>query len=547
MQFPSVCSANETPYTTSLMALGILKGDGTEGSFSRAPTRAEALVMLLRLLGLEKEADRENYSSPFADSGWADKYIGYAYEKGLVSGISDTLFGSNYPVTTQQYCTFLLRALGYSDGEDGQFKYENAKEFATIVLSQNEIADSFTRGDMAKLSWLSLKSRCYGKTQTLADMLIQKNVFTGSQFNAAKLICDKAQKEIKNTTILIYMVGSDLESLQGRATNDLKEIINAPKSENLNVIIFAGGTKSWRNEWMINNKNCILEVGENELKQLDNPNENQITYSDTLTQFINFGKDNYPADRYVLDFWDHGDGTLGGFGRDELNNNRTMRLNDIRNGISNSGVHFDVILFDACLMGTFETAYALENSADIMIASEDLTPADGIYYSTWLNALAARPNISTENLSNLIVESFRVHNVSQPGLQVTMSAIRLDRMDELYNRILKMMSGITDEKLTSILKARDTLSAMGARDGGFDQFDIVKFAEVSGLDGSSEVVVATQSAVYYLATDIPTKTSGLAIYIPRNHLQKYEIVRNDLEKCGFEGLYLSLLDKFNSG
>ncbi len=113
----------EEELAKDLKALGIFKGvSETDFALDRAPTRTEALVMLIRVLGRESDALSKGGRHPFLDvPQWADKYVGYAYENNLTNGVSATKFGSNSIASASMYLTFVLRALGYSDkGEKPQ-------------------------------------------------------------------------------------------------------------------------------------------------------------------------------------------------------------------------------------------------------------------------------------------------------------------------------------------------------------------------------------------------------------------------------------------
>ena len=160
---------------------GLLRGvgenpDGTTNfALTRHATRAEGLVMLLRMLGKEDEVLAGAWSHPFSDGGWADQYIGYAYETGLTLGRGDGTFGSSDPITAQQYMTFLLRALGYP--ENGSALYRGALETAgTLGFLVNDDSPfevcvrDFWRADMVVASMRALHSDCYDGTP-LADAL----------------------------------------------------------------------------------------------------------------------------------------------------------------------------------------------------------------------------------------------------------------------------------------------------------------------------------------------------------------------------------------
>lgn len=110
----------------TLKKLGLFIGTNNGFELGRAPTRIEATVILIRLLGKESEALSQKNPHPFKDvPSWADPYIGYAYKNGLSGGISKDKFGSSDNISSAQYFTFILRALGYSD-KNGEFKWQEA-------------------------------------------------------------------------------------------------------------------------------------------------------------------------------------------------------------------------------------------------------------------------------------------------------------------------------------------------------------------------------------------------------------------------------------
>lgn len=155
MEFTPEAGAN------TLYELGLFQGTGTTAngrpnySLHTAPTRAQAVTMLVRLLGRETEAKAGSWTLPFTDvEGWAQPYVGYAYANGLTKGLSETAFGSSSKVTVNQYLAFLLRALGYSSETD--FAWNNAADYAaSLGLRAGQDAAknaSFTRGDVAAIS-----------------------------------------------------------------------------------------------------------------------------------------------------------------------------------------------------------------------------------------------------------------------------------------------------------------------------------------------------------------------------------------------------------
>ena len=109
----SVTAFAATPAATAaqkLDDLGLFQGmgnnaDGTPNyGLDQTPTRAQAVTMLVRLLGKEKEAQNSTYSAPFTDvADWAKPYVNYAYKNGLTNGTSATTFGGNAAIKPTEY------------------------------------------------------------------------------------------------------------------------------------------------------------------------------------------------------------------------------------------------------------------------------------------------------------------------------------------------------------------------------------------------------------------------------------------------------------
>ncbi|MBQ2765847.1 MAG: hypothetical protein IJF48_02555 [Clostridia bacterium] len=532
----SAADANE-PYADAISELGLFRGTGNGYELERTTTRAEAITLLIRVLGKEDEALTGDFEHPFTDAGWADAYIGYAYENNISKGISQTEFGSNMPIDHRQYSTLLLRALGYSDDVGGQFKYANAYEFARHKFAIDEGADTFTRGELVRLTYAALSTTLQGSTKTLAKELMSKRVFTQGDLTAAKA---KVPSEEMKTAVLIYAVASDLESKLGMLSMDINEILDAPTA-NIEILMQTGGTKNYRNTQLHDGATQRLRITDNSLTDITVLEGANMCERQTLGDFLVYAKENVVAERYVLVMWDHGEGTLGGFGRDELSGDASLSLADMKSAMGAFGENFDLIVFDACLMGTLETAYALKDVGEYMIASEDIIPTDGIYYTTWLNSLSADPKITTHELARLIVDSFVVH-APQNREDVMMSVIRLDKITALTDEVTRMLEKLNSDGLSAKLASAGLVPY--GDNGGKDQYDL--FAVFDTLDmNTSDIAVALESAIYYKRGAIEGKYSGLAIYLPLIRHSDYPDVRNDLFEVGYPEGAISALDIIN--
>ncbi|MEA4993308.1 MAG: hypothetical protein VB060_05645 [Oscillibacter sp.] len=190
----------------ALKQLGLLQGvSATEDNFEldRAPTRVEALVMLIRALGKDTEAISVGGTHPFTDvPAWADKYIGYAYEKGYTKGSSATMLGTG-AANSDMYLTFMLRALGYSDTA-GDFSWDapDALAKAVGILPDEVDTENFLRADVALISWAALEADLKGGSQRMAKKLMADGVFTGDEYGKAiDLVNEAAPTAVSVSTL----------------------------------------------------------------------------------------------------------------------------------------------------------------------------------------------------------------------------------------------------------------------------------------------------------------------------------------------------------
>ena len=152
-------AANYEESAAKLNGIGLFRGTDAGFELDRAPTRAEAVTMLVRFLGLEEESQSGEYTHPFTDvPNWASDAVAIAYEKGYTTGVSDTAFNPNGACSAQMYVTFILRALGYSDESVDSTLWEEAIAFGKQIGVVDDIilSETFMRGNMTAVSYLAL-------------------------------------------------------------------------------------------------------------------------------------------------------------------------------------------------------------------------------------------------------------------------------------------------------------------------------------------------------------------------------------------------------
>ena len=232
----SAFAANYTNCADSLHEMGLFQGTQNGYDLDRTPTRAEAAVMLVRLLGKEDEAKALTYTAPFTDlKGWEKPYVQYLYSNGLANGTNRTTFHPTGKCTAQMYAVFLLRALGYSDTAD--FSYANAIETAReqgiydtgIINVQN-----FLRDDAAAASYTVLSVSPKDSEGTLLDQLVSENAITEADAKRYQSLFSSYAQYREATAgmdaLLHYSVNSEFAS-PAAVTHDGRTVMQVQTSE----------------------------------------------------------------------------------------------------------------------------------------------------------------------------------------------------------------------------------------------------------------------------------------------------------------------------
>ena len=232
----SAFAANYTNCADSLHEMGLFQGTQNSYDLDRTPTRAEAAVMLVRLLGKEAEAKTLTYTAPFTDlKGWEKPYVQYLYSNGLANGTNRTTFNPTGKCTAQMYAVFLLRALGYSDTAD--FSYANAIETAReqgiydtgIINVQN-----FLRDDAAAASYTVLSVSPKNSEGTLLDQLVSENAITEADAKSYQNLFSTYAQYREATAgmdaLLHYSVNSEFAS-PAAVTHDGRTVMQVQTSE----------------------------------------------------------------------------------------------------------------------------------------------------------------------------------------------------------------------------------------------------------------------------------------------------------------------------
>lgn len=354
-------------------------------------------------------------------------------------------------------------------------------------------------------------------------------------------------------TIMVYMCGTDLESQYGMATSDLNEMLHSELGENVNIIIETGGTKKWKNSVISNSVNQIYQVKNGEFLRLEKDiGSRAMTDPDTLSDFIRYCTKNFPADRYGLIFWDHGGGSLSGYGYDEKYPNTAMTLDKIDKALAEGGAKFDFIGFDACLMATYETAVVTERYADYLIASEETEPGCGWYYTNWLTKLSANSSMPTVEIGKNIIDDFISRSAREAaGSATTLSIIDLAQLSgtvpEAFNAFAKDAIALLDAKEYERISDARSDAREFAESSNINQIDLIDLCDKIGTDAAEELAAALRGCIKYNRhSSGMARSNGVSIYFPYGKLSSVNNALSLYDDIDMDESYTDCIRSFAS-
>ncbi|MBQ1334130.1 MAG: Clostripain family protein [Clostridia bacterium] len=362
-------------------------------------------------------------------------------------------------------------------------------------------------------------------------------------------------------TIFVYLCGTDLETKYAMATYDLQEMISADGSDRVRFIVETGGASRWQNDIVSGRKIQRFMVQDGEIYQLDELPAANMGKADTFYDFIKWGVDNYASEHMGVVLWDHGGGSITGICFDERNQFDSLSLKDLDAAFAavyeGMTCKFDFIGFDACLMGTMETANVLASYADYMYGSQETEPGYGWDYVEVGSFLADNPDADAEELGRVVCDSFYAacKKIKQEK-GATLAVIDLSYMDRLvtdFNTFAGSMYVSADDANALALMSRgiegaDNFGGNNKSEGYTNMVDLGALVNACApyTYGADEVLETLENAVVYNVTGSAHKrASGLSLYYPLS-------VQGSRELTIFGGVcvspyYLSFIDRKNYG
>ena len=362
----------------------------------------------------------------------------------------------------------------------------------------------------------------------------------------------------EKTTVMIYMIGSDLESGSAAATNDLKEMEESGVDlEQVTLLVYAGGAEQWHND-LTADKNTLLKLTKDGFQKEKDFDLMSMGDPENLSRFLSYAYENYPADRFHLLFWDHGNGPVMGYGKDMLFDGDSLTLSELRTALEKSPFgpekKLGIIGFDACLMASVELACVTGDYADYLISSQEVEPNYGWNY-TFLKKCG---RTTSDWLAKQIVDDYVSYNETYnsenefSNNDATLSVIDLSHAAELQAAVDQMFSSAVEDvsgDFNQLVKARVGTRGLGRASTG-SEYDLVDLNNLSETlqtrypDQANRLQSVLDQAVMINQSSL-SDCCGLSLYYPYYNKKYYSSAwKEEYEKLNLFPNYTSYLDRY---
>jgi len=386
--------------------------------------------------------------------------------------------------------------------------------------------------------------------------------------------------------VMMYQDADD-QALERDIMMDLNEMEMIGSTDQVMIVTqvdrFRGGYSgdgNWDStrRYLVTYDDDLNNVGSELLMDLG---EKNMGDANTLSDFLTWAIQSFPADKHILIMSDHGMGWPGGWSdpapaqRDRSTNaplvsamkDDIIYLNELEEAlataIQTTGIDkFDLIGLDACLMSQMEVYTALAPYARYAVASEETEPGLGWAYTAFLSLMVYDPDVTTEEVAKNIVESYITQDqrivddqaraeflaqnssgggffvnrmsaaqlASQLGQNITLTAVNLEDLPLLLNAVNQFSFHMQSLDQRAVAQARSYAqsytSIFGSNvppsfiDLGHFAALTYKYAGDSATRDQANNILSALSRVVVAEKHGPSKpgSTGIAIYFPNSQL-----------------------------
>jgi cysteine peptidase C11 family protein len=367
--------------------------------------------------------------------------------------------------------------------------------------------------------------------------------------------------EVPEWTVIVYSAADD-EVLEENMWFDVNEMELVGSNAQLNIVVQMdryGGAFTGDGDWSDTRRYLIQQ--DDDLNHINSPVIESLGELDTgdpqtLIDFVTWAVENYPAKKYALIMSDHGGGWTGGFSDMTSSSYSDLSIPEISSSLEqirqNTGIDkFELLGFDACLMGQIEVFGSLYPYSNYMVASEEVIPGYGWSYAAWLGQLDQNPAMDGRAVSQSIISTYVIgetlftearvsaEEISEEEATTTLSAVESARVPDVIGAMNAFVSSIAFLDQELVAEARTytrSYASLFGEEVSPSFIDLGNFSEVmTTLTEDAD----TQAAAIQLQTAISSAvvaekhgpnmsgSNGIAFHFPDSDLYYFTEFNDD--------------------
>jgi hypothetical protein len=346
----------------------------------------------------------------------------------------------------------------------------------------------------------------------------------------AAFAANDGQKAKAKWTFIVFLNGDN--NLDPYGDKDMVEMKKIGSTADVNVVVLQDHTSKPAQKLYV--KKGSVEVLET-IGKIDTGDYKE------LVKFVKWAHETYPAEKYLVDIWNHGAGwkkskkakVFKGISYDDGSGNHitTPQLGEAMKQIKAIiGHNVDVLGMDACLMQMMEVGYEVKDSVDCIAASEETEPGNGWPYDLILGPLVKTPTMTASELGILTVQAYK-KAYSTGSENTTQSAVDCSKFDAVCAKLeafaTAMIAKLSDAKIKAGLKKAANEVQVYAYD---DNCDLGHFCQLVNANVKDDAINKAATELLAVLVSAPSKlvlansitgpggvknSTGLAIYLPK--------------------------------
>lgn len=381
----------------------------------------------------------------------------------------------------------------------------------------------------------------------------------------------------KKWTMLVFLNGNN--NLDEYGDLNIRQMEEVGSTNDVNIVV------QWASMKRSSVKRLLIQ------KRLASADESEVSTSPVVedmgsvdmgdyrnfVDFVKWGHDNYPADRYFVVVWNHGNGwqlrsmnrSVGGqesigamdISYDDKTGSHitTEQLGKAMGEISSHmGRKVELYGSDACLMAMMEVAGEMQNSVNYFVGSEELEPGEGWPYNKFLQRLVAQPDMSGDLVAKALTEeyaaAYSAGGVYGENDATTFSAVDMSVFGEMQNALAQFVNefqGMNSSDISKVKKVVEKSQKFASQDY-VDLLSFMNQLSASSVSKSKRAIdnikeVYSRFVLLSLNGALYSDATGMSLWLPSNSKAQYNLYQKRYSALKFNQStnWLSFLKQIN--